>query len=542
MAGDNPRRSVAERPGADSRTATVADAVQRPREPVLMLRHRENQQVSLAFARSADSIADVLGGDPSRQVAGYLPPVFPEWLGDATFCRDHRLRFPYVAGAMANGIATTRLVVAMARAEMLGVFGAAGLSLPQVEAAIETIEREIGNSDASWAINLIHSPAEPELESALASLLVRRRVRRVSVSAFMALTPAVVHCACAGLRLSPEGRIERRHHLIATVSRPEVAIHFLSPAPAEMVRALVDAGALTSAEAVLAAKVPIADDITVEADSGGHTDNRPLVAMLPLIASLRDRVCAQQGYDRPVRVGVAGGLGHPAAVAGAFASGAAYVQTGSINQCTVESGLSDVAKRMLLEAGVADVAMAAAADMFELGVKVQVLSRGTLFAPRANRLYQIYVTYPSLDALPDALRAELEERVFGATIAEVWRETSAFWRSRGPEEIERADRDPKHKMALVFRWYLGKSSRWAIDGDAQRRTDFQIWCGPAMGVCNDWLRGSALEPLEQRSAPQLALNLLEGAAVVTRAQQLRSHGVPVSAADVRLSPRRLRVQ
>jgi PfaD family protein len=528
--------------GAVHPVLSVADAVQRPRAPLVVLRHREHRQVSFAIAESADRVADVLRGDPSHEVVGYLPPVFPEWLGDAGFCSAHRVRFPYVAGAMANGIATTRLVVAMARAEMLGVFGAAGLSLQQIEAAVDTIERELGTDGPSWAINLIHSPAEPELESALADLYVTRGVRRVSVSAFMALTPAVVRCACAGLRLSPEGRIERRHHILATVSRPEVATHFLSPAPAEMLRALVESGALSSSEAMLAGNVPVAEDITVEADSGGHTDNRPLVAVLPLIASLRDRLCAQYAYDRPVRVGAAGGLGHPAAVAGAFAAGAAYVQTGSINQCTVESGLSDVAKRMLIEAGVADVAMAAAADMFELGVKVQVLSRGTLFAPRANRLYQIYVAYPGLDALPDALRTELEERVFGAPIAEVWRETADYWRARDAAELERAERDPKHRMALVFRWYLGKTSRWAIAGEAGRRSDFQIWCGPAMGVCNDWLRGSALEPLEGRSAPQLALNLLEGAAVVTRAQQLRSFGIPVSPADVRLTPRRLRVR
>ena len=197
---------------------------------------------------------------------------------------------------------------------------------------------------------------------------------------------------------------------------------------------------------------------------------------------------------------------------------------------------------MLLEAGVADVAMAAAADMFELGVKVQVLSRGTLFAPRANRLYQIYLAYPDLDALPAALRAELEERFFGASIAQVWRETVAYWSAQRPAEIARAESDPKHRMALVFRWYLGKSSRWAIDGDVGRRTDFQIWCGPAMGACNDWLRGSPLESLEGRSAPQLALNLLEGAAVMTRAHQLRSHGIPVSATDARFAARRLRVQ
>ena len=67
--------------------------------------------------------------------------------------------------AMANGIATTRLVVAMARAGMLGVFGAAGLPPGQVEAAIDTIEHELGPDGPSWATNLIHSPADPELES-----------------------------------------------------------------------------------------------------------------------------------------------------------------------------------------------------------------------------------------------------------------------------------------------------------------------------------------------------------------------------------------
>jgi trans-AT polyketide synthase, acyltransferase and oxidoreductase domains len=527
-------------PAADSTLPFVStgDAVQHPRTPVLLLRHRGDPRISLAFAPQGDA----WHGDPSHDVVGYLPSVYPEWLGDAEFCRAHRLRFPYVSGAMANGIATARLVVAMARSGMLGVFGAAGLSLPQVERAIDTIERELGTDGPSWATNLIHSPSEPELESAVADLYVRRGVQRMSVSAYMALTPAVVRVACSGLRLSPDGRIERRHRLLATISRPEVAAHFLRPAPADIVRSLVERGALTAAEAMLAARVPLADDITVEADSGGHTDNRPLVAVLPAIISLRDRLSAEHEYEQPVRVGVAGGLGHPAAVAAAFAAGAAYVQTGSINQCTVESGLSDAGKRMLLDAGLADVAMAAAADMFELGVRVQVLSRGTLFAPRANRLYQLYTAYPDLEALPDAVRAELEERIFRAPIEAVWRETAAYWRHRRPEEIDRAERDGKHRMALVFRWYLGKSSRWAIDGDASRRSDYQIWCGPAMGVCNDWVRGSPLEPLECRSAPQLALNLLEGAAVVTRAQQLRSHGIPVSAADVRFTPRRLRVK
>jgi len=36
-------------------------------------------------------------------------------------------RFPYVAGAMANGNCTARIVIEMGRAGMLGFVGAAGL-------------------------------------------------------------------------------------------------------------------------------------------------------------------------------------------------------------------------------------------------------------------------------------------------------------------------------------------------------------------------------------------------------------------------------
>jgi hypothetical protein len=94
-------------------------------------------------------------------------------------------------------------------------------------------------------------------------------------------------------------------------------------------------------------------------------------------------------------------------------------------------------------------------------------------------------------------------------------------------------------MALVFRWYLGKSSEWSIQGEASRVADHQAWCGPAMGAFNAWVAGSALEPLEARHVVQIALNLLEGAAVLTRAQQLRSHGVPVPADAFDFRPRPL---
>ncbi len=69
--------------------------------------------------------------------------------------------------------------------------------------------------------------------------------------------------------------------------------------------------------------------------------------------------------------------------------GAAFALTGSINQACIESGTSDTVRRMLAEAEQADVIMAPSADMFELGVKVQVLKRGTMFALRASKLLDI---------------------------------------------------------------------------------------------------------------------------------------------------------
>ena len=118
-------------------------------------------------------------------------------------------------------------------------------------------------------------------------------------------------------------------------------------------------------------------------------------------------------------------------------------------------------------------------------------------------------------------------------------ETRRFWASRDARELAKAESQPKHQMALCFRWYLGKSSRWAIEGDASRRLDYQIWCGPAMGAFNDWVRGSFLEDPARREAPQIALNLLEGAAALTRAQQLRSAGAPLPSAAFRFQPRPL---
>lgn len=205
--------------------------------------------------------------------------------------------------------------------------------------------------------------------------------------------------------------------------------------------------------------------------------------------------------------------------------GAAYVVTGSINQCTLEAGTSDAVREMLARAQSTDVAMAAAADMFEMGVKVQVLKRGTMFAMRAQKLFDLYRAHPSWEAIPPAERVQVEKTLLRASFEEVWALTREFWARREPGQLARAETDPRHRMALVFRWYLGLSSRWANAGDAGRQLDYQVWCGPAMGAFNEWVRGSYLEHPQNRTAVGVARNLLYGACVATRRAGLRQQGV-----------------
>ncbi|MFC7275976.1 PfaD family polyunsaturated fatty acid/polyketide biosynthesis protein [Paractinoplanes rhizophilus] len=511
---------------ADFSPAGIAEGVRRFREPVHIVRARPGHEPGLGLGGRLTTAAG--GAEPGYELLGTLPALYPEWLGDRSFHRTHGVRFPYVAGEMANGIATVASVVAMARAGMLGFFGAAGLALPAVERAVAELRRSLPGRD-NWGVNLIHSPAEPGHEERLADLLIRAAVPKVSASAYMELTPAVVRCAVAGLRAEAgaDGGIARARHLFAKVSRPEVAARFLAPAPPEILRGLVERGQITPDESALAARVPVAEDVTVEADSGGHTDNRPLAVVLPAIRALRDELVRRNGYSRPIRVGAAGGLGDPAGVAAAFAAGAAYVVTGTINQLAREAGLSDAAKGLLAQADLADVAMAPAADMFEYGIKVQVLRRGTLFAARASQLYETYLAHRSLADIPEATRERLEKDVLRSTFDDCWKQTRLFWLDRDPREVDRAERDPRHRMALVFRSYLGLSSRWAITGEPARLADYQIWCGPAIGAFNRWAADSPLAEPARRTVVQIALNLLEGAAVVTRAHQLRSYGVPV---------------
>jgi PfaD family protein len=163
--------------------------------------------------------------------------------------------------------------------------------------------------------------------------------------------------------------------------------------------------------------------------------------------------------------------------------------------------------------------------MFEMGVKVQVLKRGTMFSMRAQKLYELYTRYETWQQVPEKERQKLESTVFKRSFEEIWAECVQFFKQRDPKQLERAQNNTHEQMAMVFRWYLGLSSRWSASGEKGREMDYQIWCGPAIGAFNNWTRNTYLAAPENRHVVDVAMKLLTGCAYLYRLRLLEAQGV-----------------
>ena len=85
-------------------------------------------------------------------------------------------------------------LIAAVREGMVGFHGSAGLSLSAIEEQIHQIKAEVRDA-GNWGANLIANVDHPEKEMETVDLFLRLGVRRVSASAFLKLTPAVVKLA-----------------------------------------------------------------------------------------------------------------------------------------------------------------------------------------------------------------------------------------------------------------------------------------------------------------------------------------------------------
>ena len=431
-----------------------------------------------------------------------IPNINAENFGDKSFKEEHNAKYAYCAGAMANGIASAKMVIELGKNGFIGSYGAGGCSIDKISEDIDRIQSAL-NRNQPYMINML-SNRNSDMEMELARLFIKKNIKLVEASAYIKMSEALVYYRLNGIRSLENGEIEIPHKIMAKISREEVLNKFASPPDKKIVSSLLAKGLITDNEASLSERIPMADDITVEADSGGHTDARPLVSILPALISLKNRLQDKYKYQKPIHIGAGGGIGTGLSALGAFELGAEYIVTGSINQSCVEAETSDYVKQLLAEVSMADIAMAPCADMFELGAKVEVLKKKTMYPQNAQKLYEYYIKYKSFDDIPEDDKQKIERRILKNTFDEIWSWTKEYFEKVNPAQIEKAEKNPSFKMALVFRWYLGNSSRWAAAGDLSHSTDMQIWCGQSMGAFNLWTKETPLEKPSYRKVASVA--------------------------------------
>ncbi|WP_258298149.1 PfaD family polyunsaturated fatty acid/polyketide biosynthesis protein, partial [Paenibacillus peoriae] len=458
---------------------------------------------------------------PEKRLLTPLPSgVSPERFGNPLFQKRYKCKWNYIAGSMYRGISSEQLVIAMGRARLLSFFGSAGLRGNELETRIGRIQKELG-PEKPYGMCLIANIDDPDEEWEQAELCLKLNVPVIEAAAYSAITLPLVYCRLKGLSRH-NGSLTPRRRIIAKCSRLEIARMFLSPPPMEMVLELLATGRINKEEAALSQHLPLADDLAIEADSGGHTDQGAAFSLLPAVLSLRQAMHNQYSYEEEIMVGCGGGIGTPEAVAAAFMLGADFIFTGSVNQCTVESGAHEAVKELLQSLSVHDTTITVAGDMFEIGAKVQVVKKQTQFAARANKLYQLFTQHTCIEDIPPATRRELEQYYFKRTFEQVWELVCEHKQRSNSVQLVEAMDNPRLKMALIFKWYFAHCNAVTLRGELSEKDNFVVYCGPAIGAFNQWVAGTDYENWQNRHVDGIAEILMAHACTYTAARTVNT--------------------
>lgn len=397
-----------------------------------------------------------------------------------SFTKEYHSKYPLYIGGMYRGISGSKLVSKASNSGYLAFFGAGGLCLSDVEKAITDIKENVGNSK-NFGVNIPYNIKHPNKVSELVDLLLQEQVTVLEAASFVEATKDLVRYRVTGL-FERDGQVIAKNRVIAKLSRLEVAKSFVVPPEKSVLDELLNEGKITSHEAELAVRIPVTSDICVEGDSGGHTDRANLLSVFPVIRGIVDDANRDFKYSQPIRVGAAGGIASPGSAACAFMLGVDFIVTGSMNQCTVEAGTSDLAKDMLSQADIQDTDYISTAENPNSSSCVQVLKRGTMLPMRIKKLSSLCDKYWSFNEMDSAEIQKLERTVFKFEINQILKEIEAH-RSFG--DIQSMDQ--RQKMLAVMNWFIHMTTDWAVEGNENQKINFQIPCGSSMGTFNRWV-------------------------------------------------------
>lgn len=436
-------------------------------------------------------------------------------LGSDEFKQDYGLQYAYAVGPMESGITTKEMVERCAKAGLLGIYASNNLSYQRIEEDVNNLTQQLGS--VPFGVALSPDYIDLKREEKIVSILCRYDIKMVQASYYINVSKQLVKYKAKGLTLVDQEKVNSGHKIMAKLSRSEVVEEFLKPASDSIIEELLQEGEITNEQAQLLKKVPIADSICVESNSAGRTDSASALATFPVIARMVEQTSNQYHYDKKVRVGCSGSIGSPEAIVALFALGADFVMTGSVNQCTVESGTSEFVKRILQQMDIQDTEYIPSGDNFDYNAKMQVAKRGVLFPVRANKLNEIYKLYGSIAAIDSDVKKKIEEHYFEHSMEEVF---EMIRPSLNQTQLNRLERTPKYKMALIFQWYYKKGLEDAIRGKEDNAVNLLIYSSVAMGAFNAYVKNTELEKWENRHVDEIGVKLMRDAEVLFKDKTL----------------------
>ncbi|WP_233099720.1 hypothetical protein [Bacillus velezensis] len=88
-------------------------------------------------------------------------------------------------------------------------------------------------------------------------------------------------------------------------------------------------------------------------------------------------------------------------------------------------------------------------------------------------MHSIYSSHHSLDGIDELVKKQIENNYFKKSLEEVYTEVKQY---TSRKTLKEAEINPKLKMLLTFKWYFIKSAQWALNGEEDNQSDYQILC------------------------------------------------------------------
>ena len=440
-------------------------------------------------------------------------------LGSNLFRQNYQAKYAYMVAGLQGGAMSYEMLKTLRINNILGFLGTSIVPLADTLRIVEAAKQD--HLPMPYGLTVMYDQLVAIREEQVLALAAKNDIPYIEAVGYLQPSTALVRYKFSQVAQSATGKAYSPRKIFARASRPEIAQMFLSPPSAKVLAQLTAEGVLTPQQAEMAKQLPIADELIIEGNSGWNYLEYTPEVLLPLIENLRDQLLEEHQLNHRAGLGVAGDIGSPHSAVTAFMLGADFVVTESVNCCTQQAALSAEAKDMLQAASVQDIEYAPSLHQFELGGKEKVLRKGVFFPARAGKLYELYQSHASIDEIGAKDKEKLAERYFKLPLAQVWEEAKTQICLQDQALIQKAEANPKYKMALMFRWYLWRGWQAALSGEPDNKVNYHISCSPALGACNHWLKGTGMENWQNRDVVALADKIMADTAALADEQTRR---------------------